>query len=309
MSQQPAPPPPPPAPYPAPPPAPYGYPPPAAYPAPLAPRTSHFHDGEVITDFATVGTLAAIDLAIRADIQNGNAVSLLILGGLAGGGGVGYLLTQKFDIDAGAAHATTLGMMLGIANGALLIEPGGYHDAAPVMGLLTLGSVAGTAAGFIYGQNANLTNGQALFVGNVMMLGSATALLTAITGDRDGNYGAFENTTLLIGLDGGAVAGALIAPHLDWSPRRAKYVFASTFVGALVGSLLSGAIANPHNTDDTNSEIVAGAMTAGLWGGFGLGILLTHDDTPDLRYQKPATNYAPMIGPQGQLGMLVGGTF
>ena len=38
---------------------------------------SHFHDGEVIADFATVGVLAAIDLAVRQDINNGNAITLL----------------------------------------------------------------------------------------------------------------------------------------------------------------------------------------------------------------------------------------
>src|SRR6185312_14730546 len=117
---------------------------------------SHFHDGEVMADFATVGVLAATDLAVRQDINNGNAITLLILGGLAGGGGVGYLLTQKYDINAGSAHATTIGLMLGIANGALLIQPTDYHDGASIMGLLTLGSVAGAAGGFIYGQNADL---------------------------------------------------------------------------------------------------------------------------------------------------------
>ncbi len=324
-----------PAPYP--PPAPYGqpsqpYPPPAPYGQPYGYSTSsneyitqqgshsHFHDGEVMADFAAVGVLAATDLAVRQDISNGNAVTLLILGGLAGGGGVGYLLTQKYPIDSGSAHATTIGLMLGIANGALLVEPTDYHDASSIMGLLTLGSVAGATGGFIYGQHADLTSGQSMFVGNLMLLGSSTALLTAVTANRDGTYGSFENTTLAIGLDGGAVAGALIAPHLDWSPRRAKYVFASTFVGALVGGLLAGAIAKPRNgsTSDTNASLVTGAMTAGLWGGFGLGILMTKDSGVDPRYMAPAsagsatasaTSFAPFIGDKGQLGVMTGGTF
>ena len=322
---------PPPAPYgqqqqpqPYPPPAPYGA--PQTYPAPqpyAAPVTiggrSHFHDGEVMADFATVGVLAATDLAVRQDITNGNAITLLILGGLAGGGGVGYLLTQKYTIDAGAAHATTIGMMLGIANGALLIQPTDYHDASSIMGLLTLGSVAGAAGGFIYGQNADLTDGQSLCVGNLMLLGSSTALLTAVTANRDGNYGGFENTTLALGLDGGAVVGALVAPHLDWSPRRSKVVFASTFVGALVGGLLAGSISKPSNTSDENASIVTGAMTAGLWGGFGLGILMTRDQAADPKYVHAAsggsakkgaqTSFAPWVGANGQLGVMSGGTF
>jgi len=341
-STQPAPPPPqaqpqpypPPQPQPYPPPAPYGqqpqpYPPPApygqpqAYPPPGEPIVlgghSHFHDGEVMADFATVGVLAATDLAVRQDITNGNAITLLILGGLAGGGGVGYLLTQKYNIDAGSAHATTIGLMLGIANGALLIQPTDYHDASSIMGLLTLGSVAGAAGGFIYGQNADLTDGQSLFVGNLMLLGSSTALLTAVTANRDGNYGSFENTTLALGLDGGAIVGALVAPHLDWSPRRAKYVFASTFVGALVGGMLAGVIAKPHDTTGENTSIVTGSMTAGLWGGFGLGILMTRDQGVDPKYIHAAnsgsaskgtqTSFAPWVGANGQLGVMTGGTF
>ncbi|MEO8549052.1 MAG: hypothetical protein ABI678_03745, partial [Kofleriaceae bacterium] len=208
---------PPPAPYgqqPSPPPALYGYQQPQQQPYVATARgKSHFYDGELIADFATVGVLAATDLAVRQDINDGNAITLLVLGGLAGGGGVGYLLTQKYDIDAGAAHATTIGLMLGIANGALLIQPTDYHDASSIMGLLTLGSVAGAAGGFIYGQHSELTNGQALFVGNLTLLGSSTALLTAVTANRDGEYGGFENTTLALGLDGGAVVGALVAPH------------------------------------------------------------------------------------------------
>ncbi|MEP6861422.1 MAG: hypothetical protein ABJE66_12415 [Deltaproteobacteria bacterium] len=329
-----------PQPYPAPqgnPPTPYGQQPPPYSPAPYVAYVpnaqpqdnsgpsvigrSHFYDGEVITDFATVGVLAAADLAVRQDVTNGNAITFLILGGVAGGGGAGYLLTQKYSINAGAAHATTIGLMLGLANGALLIQPADYHDAASIMGLLTVGSLAGAAGGFIYGQNADLTDGQSLFVGNLMLLGSSTAALTAVTANRDGAYGSFENTTLALGLDGGAVVGALVAPHLDWSPRRAKIVFASTFVGALAGGLLAGMIAKPRNGDttDTNASVVTGAMTAGLWGGFGLGILITRDQPVDPKYLHATksgtsgtatqTSFAPWIGANGQLGVMSGGTF
>lgn len=278
---------------------------------------SHFHDVEVIADFATVGVLAAVDLAVRQNINDFDRISLLVAGGVAGGGGVGYLLTQKFHVTAGAAHSTTIVLMLGISNGALLIQPANYHDAASIMGLLTLGSVVGTAGGFIYGQSAELTNGQSLFVGNLTLMGSSTALLTA--GNHDGDYGGFENTTLAIGLDGGALIGALVAPHLDWSPKRSKLVFASTFIGALAVGLVVDTIAPPRkagSTSGANPSIMTGAMTAGLWGGFGLGVLLTRDLPPDSepisgssRGDGSSTSFAPMIGPNGQLGVMSGGTF
>jgi hypothetical protein len=274
----------------------------------------------VIGDMAAVGALAAIDLCVRQDIANGNAVTFILLAGLAGGGGTGYLLTQHYPIDAGAAHSTTIGLLLGAANGALLIEPLHYHDGSSVMGLLTLGSAVGAAGGFAYGQASNLTSGQATFVANMLALGASTALLTAVTANRDGNYGGFENGTLALGIDGGAVVGALIAPRIDWSPRRAKFVFAGTLVGALAGGMVAGLLAKPSNgsTTDANASIVTGAMTAGLWGGFGLSILMTRDAAPDPSLIQPAAakstpatpaSIMPWMGDRGQLGLMTGGTF
>src|SRR5262249_21686461 len=110
-------------------PAPYGYQPSAPPPRdnlqlssqPLVTPRSHLHDAEVIGDLAAVGALASIDLCVRQNITDGNAVTFILLAGLAGGGGAGYLLANKYPIDAGAAHSTTIGLMLGAANGALLI--------------------------------------------------------------------------------------------------------------------------------------------------------------------------------------------
>jgi hypothetical protein len=308
-------------------------PPPPAYPAPMSVSSSssrgRLHDGEVIADFAIVGTFAAINVIARQDIENGNAVTFLLLGGVAGGGGIGYLLSQKYKIDSGAAHATTLGMSLGFANGALLIQPTGWTRGESVVNLLFLGSAAGAAGGFIYGQAAKLTSGQSLFVANLTLLGISTAALGAITASRDGDFGNFENGTLALGLDGGAVAGALIAPSLDWSPRRAKVVMASTVIGALAGGMLAGLVMDPDNGESRrdDGDIVTAAMTAGLWGGFGLGIMMTKQSAPDPKFMQPvavsasrgkasanatpatSTVFAPWIGHQGQLGMMAGGAF
>lgn len=49
--------------------SPYAYPPPPPEPPP--PNAGHLHDGDVIGDFAAVGALAAIDIVIRQDVQNG----------------------------------------------------------------------------------------------------------------------------------------------------------------------------------------------------------------------------------------------
>lgn len=288
-----------------------------------ASRSRRYHDGEVIADFAVVGTFASLNILARQDIDNGSLVGFLLVGGIAGGGGVGYLLTNKYEVDAGAAHATTIGLTLGFANAALLIEPTGWTRTESVLNLLFWGSAAGATGGFIYGQAAKLTSGQSLFVANMALLGTATAALGAITGSRDGEFGSWENGSLAIGLDGGTVAGAVIAPSLDWSPRRAKVVLASTVIGALCGGMFAGLLTSNEGESRTeDGDVVAGAMTAGLWGGFGLGVLMTKQYDPDPRFlrahtsaptaSKPAstpTTFVPWLGAGGQLGVMTGGSF
>jgi len=310
-------------PYPAQPyPPPQAYPPPQPYAAPTMESGSsgqRLHDGEVIGDFAVVGTFASLDVLARQDIDNGNAVGFLLVGGAVGGGAVGYLLTNKYNVDAGAAHATTLGLTLGFANGALLIEPTGWSETSSVLNLLFLGSAAGATGGFVYGQTAKLTSGQSLFISNLALLGSATAALGAITGSRDGEFGHWENGTLAVGLDGGTVAGALIAPSLNWSAKRAKFVMAATCIGALAGGMFAGLLTNNKGESRTdNGDVVTGAMTAGLWGGFGLGIMMTKQYAPDMRFAAPQTTrtatsspttFVPWVGASGQLGVMTGGAF
>ncbi|MBV8763254.1 MAG: hypothetical protein JO257_38580, partial [Deltaproteobacteria bacterium] len=172
----------------------------------------------------------------------------------------------------------------------------------------------GATGGFAYGHGAHLTGGQATFIANLTMLGTATAAFGAISGSRDGQFGDWESGTLALGMNGGAVTGAVIAPHLDWSAHRANLVFAATGLGALAGGMLTGLLTQPKNgsTTDANGDVVAAAMTAGLWGGFGLGILMTKDSAPDPRFvtkDKSATaSLMPWANPHG-FGLMTGGTF
>jgi hypothetical protein len=271
-----------------------------------------------------VGTLAATDLLVRQDFGGSQVDSFVLLAGIGGGGALGWLLTDRYPVDGGSAHATTLGLMLGVANGALLVEPANYHDASSVLGLLLGGAAIGAGGGFAYGQVAELTPGQATFVANLTLLGSATAALGAITGSRDGQFGGWEDGSLAVGLDGGAIAGAAIAPSHDWSAHRAKRVFASSVIGALAGGMVSGLLAKPKTggTSDTDADLVAATMTAGMWGGFGLGIMMTKDDLPDPRFKQPQTptttasraaaaptSIVPWLGDHGQMGVMAGGAF
>jgi hypothetical protein len=318
-------------PYPQQPYAPQPYPPPQGYPPPpYAPAVQPYaaaapyaataaalnHSAasrEVTLDFAMVGALASIDLIVRQDVTNGSAGTLIVAAGVVGGGAAGWLLADRFRSDRGTGRTTTLGLLVGAANGALLIQPTGGTDADEVLGLLLLGSTVGALGGFAYGEATDLTAGQSTFVGNLALLGSSTAAFTAIAGSRDGEFGGWEDGALALGLDAGVIGGALIAPHLDWSARRAKLVLASTAVGAFAGGMLVGLITKRDNGSSSNGDLVAGCMTAGMWAGFGLGVTMTRDSEPDIRFNKASrgtsVSVAPFAGDRGEVGLAAGGSW
>jgi hypothetical protein len=304
-----------PQPYPPPQPGQQPYPPYYYPPQPLPPpppeKFRRLHDGEVIGDFAAVGGLATIDIMVRQDVDDGGAITLILIAGLAGGGGAGWVLTEKYAVDAGAAHTTTIGLLAGTANAALLIEPTGAEDGEDVLGLLFLGSALGAGGGFAYGQAADLTSGQATFLLDAILLGASTAAFGAVIGSQDGDFGDVESGTLAVGLDAGVIAGALIAPSLDWSTSRARAVLAATFVGALIGGSLPGLFTRRDANEDYNGELIAGCMTAGMWGGFGLTVLLTRDMAPDQKYAKSRATptVAPWVPPRGGMGLMAGGSW
>lgn len=292
-------------------------PPPRSPPPPVLWQFEPSGQTELIVDFSVVGTLAATQIILRQDVSNGTAGTFIVLAGVGGGGALGWLLADKYQVTSGTAHATTIGLLAGAANAALLIRPTETYDGDDVIGLLFLGSALGAGGGFLYGQTADLTGGQSMFVGNTVLLGTATAALTAIAGSRNDSFDSWENAALAIGLDAGLLAGALIAPRLTWSPRRAQLVFAATAIGALVGGALPGLITKRDEGEDYNGDLIAGCMTAGLWGGFGLGIVATRD-MPAALAPPPAaagrgvpalstTQIAPWLGDRGQLGVLAGG--
>ena len=76
---------------------------------------------------------------------------------------------------------------------------------------------------------------------------------------------------------------------------------------------------NEGESRTDNGDVVAGAMTAGLWGGFGLGVMMTKQYSPDPAFAQPATTTAskpatpttilPWVGVSGQLGVMTGGSF
>jgi hypothetical protein len=295
---------------PSPPPAPaYVAPAPSPYVPPASPALYQHRTPEpsgelmLMIDFAALGVLASATIIDTRDIDDSGVGTMLVLGGAMGGGATGWLLSNQFKATRGDGHATTLGLALGVANAGLLAAPTGLADEDEVLPLVLGASTAGAIGGFALSRQLDLTAGQAVFAANTSYLGVGTAgLFMAMLDDDDlGRDRAL--TALTVGLDGGALGGLLIAPHLSWSRSRAHVVSGATVVGTFVGGMMGGLLA-PSSRDgagdsDIDPRVLAGSMLIGMWGGFAGGIAATRSFTPDRRVAAngSSTTVAPLVGP------------
>ena len=256
-------------------------------------------------DAAALGLLASIAIIDGRDIRDDNVGTLLVFAGILGGGGAGYLLTEKFKTTTGQAHFTTTAMVVGAANGVLLAQPLGLADSSEEWLPLVLGTTAlGLGAGFAVAHQRNPTPGQGTFVATTSLLGVGTAgLVLAAADDDDVDLGDGAFTAVALGLDAGAVTGTLLAPTLDWSRRRSYYVGAGAAIGmtlgAMIGALVAGQAQGSANQtgDEVDPDSIALSMLLGMWGGFAGGVFLTSDMAPDPAFARPAAPTAAPIGP------------
>jgi len=278
---------------------------------------------EMIADFGTVGLLTGITIDVRG-VHDSTLGTMVILGSTAGGGAVGWLLADKYQATRGDAYLTTLGLTVGMANGALLLKPlNDTHSAESVMGVLTLSSAVGAAGGFAVSRGEKLTPGQALFATDTTFLGVGSAALIASIMDNNNQIDNGELTALALGLDGGAIVGLALAPKVDWSQRRARVVGMGTLAGTLLGGMVAGLAApKQKNADGTTStdfdpDFVSTSLLVGAWAGFGASIYMSRDMAPDAkydpRYQKPAAanppvSVMPIVRGDG-FGAAIGGSF
>jgi hypothetical protein len=297
-------------------------PPPPPAPAEYAPTSDTSVDlghVELVADFAAVGLVSTVAALDARDYSDKNSGTLLVMGGALGGGAIGWLAADKLHVTRGEAHAATMGLGLGAANGALLLVPLHADDASDqILATLAVSSGVGLVGGLAVGKKLHLTEGQTMFAGTVALLGIGTSAITAALIDNDnGKADPSEMGTLAIGLDGGAIAGLAIAPKIHWSKRRAKYVGISAMAGCFVGSLVGALAATKRQSDgthDTDPDVAATGLLVGMWGGFAAGIALTGDFAPDPSHTAPAatttpTSLVPFVGEHREVGVTLAGGF
>jgi hypothetical protein len=290
---------------------------------PIGPQPEPSGELEMIGNFAGLGILASVTLLVERDYDDPGSGTLLIMAGALGGGATGWILADQFEVKRSDAYATTMGMSLGALNAALLMVPLGTSDnAEEILPTFLVGSTAGAVGGLALGKGMNLTRGQTLFAANLALLGIGTSAMAGALIDRDdGEFDPGEMTALAIGLDGGAAAGLILAPKIDWSYRRSRFVSATTLVGTFLGGMIGSLMATERDeetgTSTTDPDTAVSAMLLGMWGGFAGGILMTRDFAPDPRHRKdmapgPAPSagvtVAPLIGDH-HMGVTAGGTF
>ncbi|MBZ0232105.1 MAG: hypothetical protein K8M05_07100, partial [Deltaproteobacteria bacterium] len=281
--------------------------PPPAYRAEAAEPTG---DLEVIADFALLGVLGSVTLIDARDLGDEGMGTMIVMAGAASGAGVGYLLAEQLHPTRGDGHATTMGMALGMSNAALLLVPLGLTDSSEeVLPTLLAGGTAGAVGGLALSRGMELTAGQSMFATNLALLGVGTSAIASALLDTDGRFDSGETTALLVGLDGGAAAGVLLAPKVDWSYRRARMVGIASMVGFMSGSLIATATSD-DGSGDPDPDVIAGGLLAGMWGGFLLGAKLTSGWEPDPKYapRRNPVAIAPLAS-ASHLGVSFGGTF
>jgi hypothetical protein len=305
-----------PYPYPYPPPQqPYYYPPPPPPPPtvvqPAAPPTG---DLEITANFAMLGILGAITLVDARDMGNSGSVTLMLMAGAGAGGAFGYVLSDKLEPTRADGHAATMGMSLGLINASLLLVPLELTDSSEeVLPALLVGGTIGAVGGLALSRSLELTSGQTMFVTNLALLGLGTSALAGALVDTDNELDNSEMSALAIGLDGGALAGVLLAPKINWSHRRARFVGMASMAGFLAGSMIGAGFTEETGdgtTGDPDPDAIAIGILAGMWGGFLLGVKLTDNYAPDPRFgPKPApVTLAPMVNGR-QLGVTIAGGF
>ena len=199
-----------------------------------------------------------------------------------------YFGTKDVKITGAMGDAYGLGMMFGIANAALLIEPidHGVNDKDVTTTLLVAGGVGGVL-GLEYASQAAPTRGQVSFASTLGILGIASTGLAIAIAQPDA-----DTDHLLVamagGMDLGLTAGLVVGRDLDWSVSRGRIVTLGTLLGGLAGAA-GGALVVGSNPDSDGGRAIAAATLLGTWGGFALTTHLTADMRPDRRYAQPTT--------------------
>lgn len=315
------------------------------------PRAARYLAGQ--TDFIIWSSMASvyggIALSQLLDIEDMRLGAATILGTTALGFFASKQIAKNAKITKAMADAYGAGLVLGAINGLALStaltecptpetapgpeptpEPDGAGEVELGKGLTGRvlascaernrlvhgaslgGMILGGAISYAMAKRTDPTRGQVAFTALSAKMGLASAglgLMLAQPGDRPNS----SRLALVGGVNLGALAGAMVAPGLDWSLSRVRLVGLGSLLGAVAGWSTAAIITGgpgEGELDDRSSRIWAASTLVGMWGGFGVAARLTKDMPADRRFaRKRGTTISPLPVQGGGMGVSLSGSF
>ena len=214
---------------------------------------------EVIIDGAIFGAFTAVTGAVLAglgdDENDGPALTLVSVGGAAGGGLLGglYAKAHKEPLTQADASPISVGGALGVAQGGLAIAllgliDGEETDAKEAFGTLWVSTAVGFAGGVLTTELGDPSPGDPYLVASSALWG--TVLSLGVLGVVQPSESRAIISTLTVGYDAGIVGGVVLASQFDTSTRRLKKVNLYGGAGLLGGALLGSAVGSAFGGEE-----------------------------------------------------------
>jgi hypothetical protein len=181
---------------------------------PRAGARLHLSLGGMVAGGALFGGIAL------ASYDSEVATAVSALGAAAAGGVLGNWLAKKYEVTKAQARTITSGAMIGAVTGGLfadVIDVDGSSTGEIALGV-GLGSLVGVGGGIVAARADQLSTGDVAIMDSFALYGIAggLALGAAMQPAEDEAY----SLNAVLGGAGGWVAGALLGPKIDASPRR-----------------------------------------------------------------------------------------
>jgi hypothetical protein len=253
---------------------------------------------EVIIDGAVFGAFTTITGAVLAGLgdspDDGPALTLVSVGGAAGGGIVGalYANAHKNPLTLEESSPISIGGALGVAQGGLAVAllgiiDGEEADAKQAVGTIWIGTAVGFTGGILTTELGNPSRGDPYLVASSALWG--TALSLGILGIVQPTDGQSIVSTLTVGYDSGIAGGVVLASMFDTSTQRLKEINIYGGIGLLGGALTGAAVGSAFGGEENIKASLGVFSILTLVGGAG-GVLYGFYQSAD---GKPAFTAAP----------------
>ncbi len=258
--------------------------------------------GELVVGQTVHGGTQAVLFCLLMNCGSPQAWTGSLLVGAAAGGVGSFLLTGS-GISGGMANAINTGSGWGFVEGALLLASLPAQSGTAYAGVLAGTTLLGTAAGVALGGLLHPTGGQVAMASSG---GMWTALLvgffaTPFLNDLQSAFWGIE----LAAANAGLIGFGYLASQLNYSRGRMFLID----VGGVLGGLVGAAAFVFAGLPVSQGQLLGPLVAAGALGGLAGAVLLTSSIDAAPEDFVAQMSLFPLVGPEGQTGLAVGGRF